>query len=465
MAERILYSFVVDEHPKYAYQGWHLARSIIQHCGATPGDIAVQATPRVAPHIKDMFAAEGYSVRALDYFGDGKWCNKLAQLPNLLNDECHRVVLLDTDMIMVSDVRPFLQGDAVQAKIVDGPNPPLATLAEIFTQAGGCAPPTVPTDAGDAATVIGNANGGFYAVPQHLAARFSAEWRKWAQFLLAHDDSLRQAGKTSHVDQVSAALAFNLGGIPFTPAPSNVNYFIHYQAARRYFDATRPISIIHYHDSTLSMDGTIAPATDLSPMERSAIATANEQIRNGFHNALFWDFRYATHPERGSGLGSRGEHLLTKRALLKQHGLEDFASVLDVGCGDLHVLGGLNLKGYVGIDVSAAAVERARALRPDWEFAVNTGQPIAPHEAVVCLDVLIHQRDAEAYHALVKFLADHTEKTLFVSGYEHKEDATNLVFFHESLSKSLAATKRFASIQRIGALRDVQIFRCDTNDR
>jgi hypothetical protein len=349
----------------------------------------------------------------------------------------------------------------VQAKIVDGPNPALATLAEIFSQAGGRMPATVPTDAGNAATCLGNANGGFYAIPRALAAPFSSAWRKWAQFLLDHDEPLRRAGKTNHVDQVSAALAFNLSAIPFAPAPSNVNYFVHYQAARHYFDASRPIGIIHYHDSTVSMDGTIAPAIPLSPAERAAVAAANRQIRDGFDNALFWDFRYATHPERGSGLGSRGEHLLAKRALLKQHGLEDFASVLDVGCGDLHVLGGLDLKAYVGIDVSAAAVDKARAMKPDWEFAVQAGQEIAPREAVVCLDVLIHQRDRQAYQALVAFLAEHTIKTLFVSGYEHKADAANLVFFHESLSASLAATGRFARIQRIGALRDVQIFRCD----
>jgi len=461
MSERILYSFVIDEHPRFAYQGWHLARSILLHCGADAGDIRVQATPGVQEGVKAIFADQGYTVLELERFGDGKWCNKLAQLPNLLQADFDRVVLLDTDMILVSDARPFVGGDAVQAKIVDGPNPPLDTLAEIFAQAGGRMPATVPTDAGDAATCAGNANGGFYAVPRSIAERFSAEWRKWAEFLLSHDKALRRAGKSSHIDQVSAALAFNLGDIPFMAAPSNINYFVHYQARRRYFDASRPISVLHYHESTMSPDGAIAPPIALSPVERAAIATANRQIRDGFHNALFWDFRYATHPERGSGLGSRGEHLLYKRALLQQHGLEDFASVLDVGCGDLHVLGGLDLTRYFGIDVSAAAVDKARALRPDWEFAVHAGQDIAPREAVVCMDVLIHQRAPQAYRDLVGFLADHTLKTLFVSGYEHKDDAASLVFFHEPLSKSLAATRRFASIRPIGALRDVQIFRCD----
>jgi hypothetical protein len=461
MAERILYSFVVDEHPKFAYQGWHLARSIVQHCGADPGDIAIQATRGVPDAVRAIFAGQGYTVLELERFGDGKWCNKLAQLPNLLQADFDRIILLDTDMILVSDVRPFLGGDAVQAKIVDGPNPPIDTLAEIFAQAGGRLPATVPADAGDAATCVGNANGGFYAIPRSVAARFSAEWRQWAQFLLSHDAALRRAGKSNHIDQVSATLAFNLGGVPFMAAPSNVNYFIHYRARRRYFDASRPISILHYHDSTMSMDGTIAPPIPLSPVEKTAIATANRQIRDGFHNVLFWNFRYATHPERGSGLGSRGEHLITKRALLSQQGLADFGSVLDVGCGDLHVLSGLNLTGYFGIDVSPAAVEKARVLRPDWEFAVYAGQAVAPREAVVCMDVLIHQRDQQAYDDLVRFLADHTLKTLFVSGYEHKGDAASLVFFHEPLSKSLAASGSFASIRPIGALRDVKIFRCD----
>ena len=35
---------------------------------------------------------------------------------------------------------------------------------------------------------------------------------------------------------------------------------------------------------------------------------------------------------------------------------------------------------------------------------------------VICLEVLIHQPTSQAYHHLIKFLANHTLQTLIVSG-------------------------------------------------
>lgn len=85
-----------------------------------------------------MFAVCGHRVHCLERFGDGRWCNKLAQLPNLLSEPFDVAVLLDTDTIAVADLRSFLLGDAVLGKVVDFPNPPLAVLKELYRMAGGC---------------------------------------------------------------------------------------------------------------------------------------------------------------------------------------------------------------------------------------------------------------------------------------------------------------------------------------
>ena len=461
MSQRILYSFVVDEHPIFAFQGWHLARSILRHCGAAAADINVQVTPGVPRATVAAFTGLGCHVRALPPFGDGRWCNKLAQLPNLLGLPFDRVVLLDTDMIVVSDLRPFLVGDAVQAKIVDTPSPSLAALGAIFAAAGADLPPAVPTDEPGYETCQGNANGGFYDVPHALAAKVSECWRKWALWLLADTSVLDGENKTPHVDQVAMALALNIDAIPFRAAPSNVNYFVHYRAERSYLDRTRPIALLHYHNATLSVTGYIEPPMPLAPAEKQAVDRANAQIRDGFHNALFWEFRYASHPKRGSGLGSRGENAARKRAMLTANGIEQFATVLDVGCGDLEVVAPLKLSGYLGVDPSAAAIRIARARRPDWTFQPMAGQSLPVCDAVLCFEVLIHQESAAAYHALVALLARHTAKTLFVSGYEHKANPTQMVFFHEPLSQSLAATGRFRTVTAIGTHSDVVVYRCD----
>ena len=43
-----------------------------------------------------------------------------------------------------------------------------------------------------------------------------------------------------------------------------------------------------------------------------------QYISNGLLNSVFWDFRYSLHPELGSGVGSRGDALSNKTALLEK---------------------------------------------------------------------------------------------------------------------------------------------------
>lgn len=64
-------------------------------------------------------------------------------------------------------------------------------------------------------------------------------------------------------------------------------------------------------------------------------------------------------------------------------------SVLDVGCGD-----GLwmpDLPGYVGIDVAAEAVHRARQRHPDRDYRMAAVEDIhEPFDLVICRDAIQH---------------------------------------------------------------------------
>ena len=379
-----------------------------------------------------------------------------------------RIVLLDTDTIAVGDLRPFLGGDAVQGKIVDLPIPSLAALNELYDAAGGrLAPELVVADAASELTFLGNANGGFYAIPRALAVDFANEWQRWVQWLLINDRLLRKEGRLNHVDQIAVAFAVQISKIPFDLAPSNVNYFIHFEGRHSYFDPRCPIALIRYHN-TMNVLGLLEPPYRPNQIEREAITRANRQISESFDNMLFWDYRYATHPQRGSGLGSRGRNLQYKRRLLRREGIEMAESVLDVGCGDLEVLRALRLPQYLGIDVSPLAIAKARTARPDLAFSVYTGQPIPDAAMVLCFEVLIHQTTRERYINLVKFLADHTRDTLLVSGYEsggEEKVPRHILYFYEPLSVSLANTGRFQRIEHIGGHSDVLIYRCSVTSR
>jgi hypothetical protein len=462
---RTIFSFVVDDDPRFTYQAWHLARSLIQHCGGDPANIHVQCTPEVDERQRNLYRELGCHVHQIARFGDGRHCNKLNQLESLRIIDFDRVVLLDTDTIAVSDLRPFLSNSAIVGKIVDVDRPPLRTLNEIAAAAGMLSrPPICRTDAIDAKTYLGNCNGGFYSIPKRYCEPLSAEWRRWALWLLDNIEPLRRIGRQNHVDQVSFWLALHQGGIPFEIAPSNLNYYVHFTGEHNYFDPARPIALLHYHGTSFNVLGLLEPHAELRPLGRAAVALANEQIGKGFKNRVFWDMRYRQFPERGSGVGSRGENLVYKRELLKQQGIETAWSVLDVGCGDLQIVKELNIKKYVGIDQSPQALDLARLARPDWEFRTTPAPNVSPAEMVLCLEVLIHQETEVAYQALIAFLAEKTLGTLLVSGFSaaSKEIRQNpMVFFHEPLEETLRRTARFQSIQPIGGHTSVVVYRCD----
>ena len=248
---------------------------IVRHCEADAANIHVQVTSDLPMRVRKKFASAGYRVHQLERFGDGRYCNKASQLLNLAELSFDRIVLLDTDTIAVGDLRPFLGGDAVQGKIVDLPIPSLAALNELYDAAGGrLAPELVVTDAASELTFLGNANGGFYAIPHALAVDFANEWQRWVQWLLINDRLLRKEGRLNHVDQIAVAFAVQISKIPFDLAPSNVNYFIHFEGRHSYFDPRCPIALIRYHN-TMNVLGLLEPPYKPNQIERKRL---REQI-------------------------------------------------------------------------------------------------------------------------------------------------------------------------------------------
>lgn len=201
----------------------------------------------------------------------------------------------------------------------------------------------------------------------------------------------------------------------------------------------------------------------VEPHEAEGTRLANALIREHFDTQLFWDLRYNLFPERGSDVGSRGDNLAYKRDLLIAEGIETASSVLDVGCGDLEVVGSRDLHDYLGLDQSQQSLDVARTKREEWQFMLAPCNAPAA-EFVICFEVLIHQRSLDECRQLVEYVAEKTEKRLIISGYDAQDDrvaANHMIYFHELLCLSLEATGRLSSIQQIGGHSDVVIYRCD----
>lgn len=462
---RVIFSFVVDASPLFAYQGYHLARSILEHCDVEAGAIHVHVTPEVNADVRAVFSDLGCRVNEIARFGDGRYCNKIAQLAHLEAADFDLVILLDTDTLLIAEILPHLRSDSLQGKIVDLPNPSWAALQEIAARAGlSSLPGLVPTDASPGETFAGNYNGGFYVIPRGLVATVAKEWSRWALWLMENPEPLRRENREVHIDQAAMWLTLTANELPTTAVPSNLNYYIHFAGEHRYYTPDIPIYLLHYHD-TLNVLGLIAPPDLPTGAAAVAVATANAQIAREFDNRVFWDFRYGQYPERGSGVGSRGAPLEYKRTLLQGEGLESAASILDIGCGDLEVIHPFNLRQYLGLDVSQKAISVASVRRSDWSFRLmsNEMEAVPAAELVLCLEVLIHQTDWASYWRVIELAAAKTLSKLIVSGYERDDariQANHMTYYYEPLAESLARTKRFRTIEEIGEHTSVKIYRC-----
>lgn len=137
-------------------------------------------------------------------------------------------------------------------------------------------------------------------------------------------------------------------------------------------------------------------------------------------NKTFWNDRYQTLAELGSGPGSRGWVTGYKRAIVGAAvGRSDAASVADIGCGDACWLDEeiTGLVSYRGYDIADVIVQRNAAAFPTAEFAVHdiVQGPVPRADLVVCFDVLIHQNDQSSFDAALRHVAASALKMALVS--------------------------------------------------
>lgn len=437
------FSCVVDEHPRFHLDALRWFVSLTTIAGVDARDLVVHVVGSDTSDALVYLRSRGVTVRSIEQFDPrSPHCNKVSGALRLAEEQDEGlVVLCDTDVAILEDPRSLvLPPGSIGGKVVDTPVPPLDVLLEIFSAGEVPVPATTPLPWGEGQeTVVGNSNGGLYLIPAPLLPVVAPAWETWARWLLDRPELLLDW--TFFVDQVAMALALAAEGIGSVPLDVRWNTPIH--------DLTRippnppTPAIIHYHQE-IDPQGRIRVTG--SPSIDRQIDRVNTAIghlwQEAFPNATFWQWRYLTDPELGSGIGSRGQPLLGKRDLLAT--LLDAvapASVLDVGCGDGRATQGLPMPSYTGIDLSSEAVRQAKIDRPDGTFLVGSLADFAVRaDLTVCLDVLIHQSDAATYREQVARLWDSADRALVISGYERPLDAVApMVHFHEPLSATLRA--------------------------
>ncbi len=458
----VRYSCVMAEGPAYAQQTLTWAWTLVDLAHVAPDHILVHALAGadtgVIEHLHDL----GVRIVPCTPFRPGHpHCNKLRQLEHDDLRAADVAVLLDTDVACTGPVDDLLSSVAVRAKIADLPNPPPDRWYRILADAAlPREAPFVRTSFDDGSTPAVNCNGGVLMLPGGAVRALGDVWPRWVDWLLARPGLLPPPFDV-HIDQVAFGLALLDLDLPLDRLPLTGNFPTHALVGP---GPDVDPQVLHYHDH-VDASGFLAPIG--RPRVDAAMARVNRVIgrrrRERFENRSFWDFRYRHAPGLGSGIGSRGSHLDAKRRLMAAE-VRPADTVLDVGCGDLEVSRTLEVAAYTGIDVSAEALALARTKRPDWAFHhgdVHALDP-APHDVVVCLDVLIHQSDVAAYRALLGALLRLAHRTVIVSGYNQPPWLeSEITFYHEPLSQSVCRIAGPAALEIVAGYRDATVLRLD----
>jgi hypothetical protein len=128
----------------------------------------------------------------------------------------------------------------------------------------------------------------------------------------------------------------------------------------------------------------------------------------------YWETRYKLGGT--SGPGSIGKLQKWKWSVIEKY-VQEIVSVIDVGCGDLSFWKGRPIPlSYYGIDISKTIVERNSETYGPRFICSSADKYVAlpKAELVLCLDVLFHIIDEDAFVGILQNLTRYSSSWIFV---------------------------------------------------
>ena len=270
-------SMVMDWLDAHPYQAEVLLTTLEGLGGAPRHRVVVQCTDRVPTDVVQEFRQRGHVVVIIEPYLDRTYCNKIAQLDHFLTPASfdvgtEGVLLLDLDIAVLGPL-DIPDSEAVCGKVVDGPNPRLADIEQVFAKAGVALPEVIPSDWRERGeTIATNLNGGVIYIPRRQVAVVRDRWRHWAAWMHADPEALPAARK--HIDQVSFALTLAEGGIPWRHLPTHWNFPGGHNRTPSLVP-TESVRLLHYHSWGLDDAGLVKPTYSETPVLDEGVAQVN----------------------------------------------------------------------------------------------------------------------------------------------------------------------------------------------
>lgn len=476
---------VVDQGPQYFAEIVLWAICARHHLPAETYRLIVYIVGNGPADLVDWLGTQNIEVRqAARPVPDSPVCNIIA--PFLDAHDADWVLSASTDLFFLREPSDLFQSLRFRAVANNHGHPPADIFRNILAETKLDRPyrPGFSLFVGRSGmreTHINNISSAFVAAPVARSLELAEYWKKWAlwltetpgllagapllagqvAFALAMEEAREDveflpqqaAAILQSLTQIETPYALHLpaGHVPRAPTRFNRNKTLRkFGLKERAAEAIGRLNacILEAVDAINALPSAQrALDTFLSPDRVEQQTPSAQENDPEFDNRAFWDNRYTTNIELGSGVGSRGENMRLKRALISEF-LADMKpqSVLDVGCGDFEVLSGVEINAaYRGLDVSSIVVERNRNMFPgktfeNIDFASLDDVEAYAADVVLNFEVLIHQHTYDAYFRLLRNIVNAARKGGFISGYVHDprpQLRSAIISWHEPLTETL----------------------------
>ncbi len=247
----LLIGCVADNNPKYVAQASRLVQSIRWFGGElSNADVLVCLIHPTEQECIEHFQKLGAFVRIVPFFSYfHHQPNKLRFLEMPEAYLYDYVMLMDCDTLVVQDFSPFIQGEALQAKIADGATVSFETFQGLFSLFGLPLPQPEYRCTYSNQPTIWYCNTGVVIFPQKILRCLYPTWRRYTTEVLRDAAVLEKLG--NFCEQASLTLAFAENPVPYRELPVGMNFPLH-RAGRNAPPGIADCDplIIHYHDLT-----------------------------------------------------------------------------------------------------------------------------------------------------------------------------------------------------------------------
>lgn len=169
-----------------------------------------------------------------------------------------------------------------------------------------------------------------------------------------------------------------------------------------------------------------------------------------FSARRYWDERYRSGEDSGSGSREFNWQFKTDyiNSVIERYAIR---SITDFGCGDGMQIRDLQVREYLGLDISSVAVKICRKLysdRPNWRFEVLGQAELPAVDLALSLDVLYHVVDRDDFVSYLQRLFGNSKYVLVYANYSERVSNAAHAVYRDNLREIAAMFPRAHCIER-----------------